>query len=78
MDDKQAILHRILGDQPFLAGPTVTLADISLAASYPWLSFAELVTPQMEAWYRRVLEQVPQLAECNSKTDVAKLLGVAK
>ena len=76
MNDKQQVLHAILGDRPFLAGSHVTIADISLAASYPWLAIAGLITPQLEAWYQRVTERVPQLIQCNSETDVARFLGL--
>lgn len=78
MKDKQEILHQILGEQPFLTGSTVTIADICLAASYHWLEIVNLITPQIEAWYQRVLVEVPQLAVCNGKTNVAKLLGITK
>lgn len=71
LKEKVAILEAILGDQPYLAGDQVTIADISLGVIVPFvkpmLNDSTFSNPKLEAWYERVKEAVPALAELNAE-----------
>ena len=54
------LLDRILADQPFLGGETLTLADIPAGATlyrYFNLDIARPSVPNVEAWYKRLQER---------------------
>ena len=51
-----AILDAGLAGSPFLAGPTPTIADLSVASNITQLEFADAAPtqPNIRSWYRRV------------------------
>lgn len=61
-------MEAILGDQRFLAGEDVTLADIALGAEIPLLKYIypSFISPKLQSWYDRTLRDVPALEEYNS------------
>lgn len=73
---KLTYIEEILGEQNFLAGDQVTLADISLAVSVPYfkLVFAQHWTEKLEQWNKRVLAAVPSLKELNDQVNFKTLV----
>ena len=63
-------METLLGDQKFFGGDHVTIADISLGVSLPSL---EKVEPslgpneKLDAWYQRLIKEVPVLHEYNQE-----------
>ena len=73
LKEKTQILETILGDQQFFAGDKVTLADISLGCSVPFLKEIqpELFTAKLEAWFVRLCKAVPAFVEYNDQATQA-------
>ena len=69
LKEKLEILVTLLGEKKFFTGEQVTLADISLGTSVPFVKqlFPNLWPAKLEAWYERLVKVVPQVQQSNSK-----------
>lgn len=69
LKEKMTILETLLGDNKFFAGDSVTIADISLGVSIPFMNQFEacLSSPKFDAWYERLVKEVPTLLELNEQ-----------
>ncbi|XP_017478798.1 PREDICTED: glutathione S-transferase 1-1-like [Rhagoletis zephyria] len=76
LKEKVEIVEAILGDQRFLAGENVTLADISFGVEVPMIKvlYPSFISPKLQAWYDRTLRDVPALEEYNSQADYTAFL----
>lgn len=67
LNDKVAVLEIILENEPFLAGNQLTIADLSVGASYLFLQALELSSLKLDDWYRRIGLEVPVFAEMSAQ-----------
>lgn len=82
MTDARNAINELLalkGDKKFVAGPNVTLADISLAMTYTFLEkfFPEEVKP-LNQWYKDVETAVPAVKEINDALDFSPIMEIMK
>ncbi len=67
LKDKIAVFETILESEPFLAGNQLTIADLSVGASYLFLQALELSSSKLDDWYRRIGLEIPVFAEMSAQ-----------
>ena len=68
LKDKVSVLETFLESEPFLAGNQLTIAGLSVGASYLFLQALELSSSKLDDWYRRIGLEVPVFAEMSAQT----------
>ncbi|KAH9393190.1 Glutathione S-transferase, N-terminal domain [Tyrophagus putrescentiae] len=67
LTDKVSVLETLLESEPFLAGNQLTIADLSVGASYLFLQALKLSSSKLDDWYGRIGLEVPVFAEMSAQ-----------
>lgn len=70
--EKLALFETLLGENKFVTGDNLTLADISFAATLPTIKIFDgsLLTPKTLEYIKRVEDATPELKKLNAVLDV--------